>query len=232
MTVHLFTMENLRHTYDGRVVLSIPHLSFEERKIHAITGPNGSGKTTLCSIMALLLQPTEGVISYRGTNPYEDGTTLDELRRRITMVHQNPFLFHGSVEKNVAYGLSIRKWPRSRWKPKVDDCLQLTGIEHLRRKSANRLSGGEVQRVAMARALAVDAEVLILDEFTANVDRNYVEIMESVIRDVFKRKHITVFLVTHDERQALRMADTSINLVDGQITKREVIDSDGGQKVS
>jgi len=213
----LFTMENIQHTYDGRVVLSIPHLSFEAQKIHAITGPNGSGKTTLCSILALLLKPTVGAIAYRGKKDYGNGKALDALRKKITMVHQNPFLFHATVEKNVAYGLRIRRWPRSQWKPKVDECMELMGIEHLQRKAANRLSGGEMQRVAMARALAIDAEVLILDEFTANVDRNYVQIMENVIQDVFDKKNITIFLVTHDEDQALRIADTSTHLKDGRI---------------
>ncbi len=79
MADYLFTMENLKHTYDGRIVLSIPNLSFEERKIHAITGPNGTGKTTLCSILAFLLKPTAGAIAYRGENAHGNGALLDAL---------------------------------------------------------------------------------------------------------------------------------------------------------
>ena len=124
------------------------------------------------------------------------------------MVHQNPFLFNTSVEKNVAYGLRVRKHPRSQWKPKVEECLKLMGMEHLRRQRATRLSGGETQRVAMARALAIDPEVLI-----------YVEIMENVIQDVFDKRDITIFLVTHDENQALRIAHTSTHLMDGRIVE-------------
>jgi len=219
MEGYLFKIQNLTHSYDNRIILDIPYLIFEERKIHAITGPNGSGKTTLCSILGLLLKPTSGKILYRGKNIYENGMTVDKLRKKITMVHQNPFLFNTTVEKNVAYGLRVRKYPRSWWEEKVTECLKLMGIEHLRHQRANRLSGGETQRVAVARALAIEPEVLILDEFTANVDRNYVQIMENVIQDVFHQKKITIFLVTHDEKQALRIADTATYLVDGKIAE-------------
>ena len=215
----LFALENLRHSYEDRIILDISSLAFEEKRIHAIIGPNGSGKTTLCNILGFILKPNTGKIYYRGDNIYTENGTVERLRKKITMVHQNPFLFNTSVEKNVAYGLRVRKHPRSQWKPKVEECLKLMGMEHLRRQRATRLSGGETQRVAMARALAIDPEVLILDEFTANVDRNYVEIMENVIQDVFNKKNITIFLVTHDEEQALRIAHTSTHLMDGRIVE-------------
>jgi tungstate transport system ATP-binding protein len=222
MAEYLFKIQDLIHSYDGsRNILNIPSLTFEEGKIHAIIGPNGSGKTTLCSILGLLLKPTKGKVLYREKNIYENGEAVDKLRKKITMVHQNPFLFNTTVEKNVAYGLRVRKYPRSQWKPKVEECLKLMGIEHLRRRQANCLSGGETQRVALARALAIEPEVLILDEFTANVDQNYVQIMENVIQDVFRQKKITIFLVTHDEKQALRIADTSTHIVDGKIAENK-----------
>lgn len=219
MGEYLFKVENLTHNYGDRTVLTIPSLTFETRKIHAITGPNGSGKTTLCSILSLLLKPTTGTLWYQGERIYENGGATERVRKKVTMVHQNPFLFNTTVEKNVAYGLKIRNYPRSQWEPKVEECLKLMGIEHLRRQRATRLSGGETQRVAVARALAIDPEVLILDEFTANVDRNYVQVMEQVIKEVFRLKEITVFLVTHDEHQALRIADTFTYLMDGEIAE-------------
>ena len=219
MKKNLFSIENLLHNYDNRSVLNIPSLSFEAGKIHAITGPNGSGKTTLCSILGLLLKPTSGRILFQGKNVYEENGFLGTLRRQVTMVHQNPFLFNTTVEKNVAYGLRVRKYARSRWKPKVKECLKLMGVEHLRRQQAAKLSGGETQRVAVARALALDPEVLILDEFTANVDKKYVEVMEKVIQDIFQQKNITIFLVTHDESQALRLTDTSTRLINGEIAE-------------
>lgn len=213
----LFTIENLSQVFDNRLVLNIPSLSFEEKKIHAITGPNGSGKTTLCNILGLLLKPTTGKIWYQGEMVYENGGLPERLRKKITMVHQNPFLFHTTVGKNLAYGLKVRNYPRSQRKQKVEAFLKLMGIEHLRHQQGTRLSGGETQRVAVARALAIDPEVLILDEFTANVDRNYVKIIEGVIQDVFRQKNITIFLVTHDENQASRIAHTVTHLIDGEI---------------
>ena len=139
------------------------------------------------------------------------------------MVHQNPFLFHTTVEKNVAYGLRVRHVPRSQWKAKARECLELMGIDHLRRQQAGKLSGGETQRVAVARALALDPEVLILDEFTANVDKNYVQIMEKVILDIFEQRTITIFVVTHDDSQAKRIAHTHTHLVSGEVVEHRII---------
>jgi tungstate transport system ATP-binding protein len=219
----LFTIENLSQVFDNRLVLNIPRLSFEEKKIHAITGPNGSGKTTLCNILGLLLKPTTGKIWYQGEMIYENGGLPERLRKKITMVHQSPFLFHTTVGKNLEYGLKVRNYPRSQRNQKVEAFLKLMGIEHLRNQQGSRLSGGETQRVAVARALAIDPEVLILDEFTANVDRNYVKIIEGVIQDVFRQKNITIFLVTHDENQALRIAHTVTHLIDGEVQDHSYI---------
>ncbi len=219
VTTELFTIKYLIHSYGKRTVLNIPSLRFEERKIHAITGPNGSGKTTLCTILAILAKPTTGTILYRGKPIRHNGNSADQLRKRITMVHQSPFLFNATVEKNVAYGLRVRKFPRSEWRARVKECLQLMGIEHLRKQHSSKLSGGETQRVAVARALAIDPQVLILDEFTANVDKQYVKIMEDVVLDVFQQKQITIFVVTHNESQAERIAHTHTHLVDGEMTE-------------
>jgi tungstate transport system ATP-binding protein len=163
------------------------------------------------------------MVTYRGHPVSQNGGAADRLRKKITMVHQNPFLFHTTVEKNVAYGLRARKRPRSQWKAKARECLELMGLDHLRRQQATKLSGGEAQRVAVARALAIEPEVLILDEFTANVDKNYVQVMERVIVDIFEQREITIFVVTHDDSQAVRIGHTHIRLVDGEITEHGVI---------
>lgn len=223
MRTALFTLKHLIHRYQERTILNIPFLTFEPRKIHAITGPNGSGKSTLCSILALLLNPTGGTVLYQGSPVSHNGNSADRLRSTITMVHQSPFLFHTTVEKNVAYGLRMRKVPRSQWKPKVRACLELMGIDHLRQQQATKLSGGETQRVAVARALAVDPMVLILDEFTANVDKHYVQVMEKAILDIYHRNHLTVFIITHNERQANRLAHTCTHLVDGEVVEQQIL---------
>jgi len=214
---NLFTIQNLHHSYENRTILSVPALRFCERTIHAITGPNGSGKTTLCSILALLLKPSSGAITFRNTLISYAGNTIDRLRRKITMVHQNPFLFTTTVEKNVTYGLRARNVSRPEAKQRAQACLELVGLEHVRRQQATKLSGGETQRVAIARALSIDPEVLILDEFTANVDRTYVEVLERVITEIFQDRNITIFVVTHNDRQASRIAHTHTRLVAGEV---------------
>ncbi|HPD61090.1 MAG TPA: ATP-binding cassette domain-containing protein, partial [Thermodesulfobacteriota bacterium] len=145
MEKFLFELEQITHVYEDRIILNISSLAFEEKKIHAITGPNGSGKTTLCHILGLLLKPTTGKIWYQGEVVYENGGFSERLRKKITMVHQNPFLFHTTIEKNLAYGLKIRNYPRSQRKQKVEELLKLVGIEHLRHQQGPRLSGGETQ---------------------------------------------------------------------------------------
>ncbi|MCX8012434.1 MAG: ATP-binding cassette domain-containing protein [Desulfobacterota bacterium] len=219
MEGYLFKVEDLSQVFAGRKVLNIPWLAFLPQRIHAITGPNGSGKTTFCHILSLLLRPTTGKVWYQGKDVYENGRLAEKLRKKITMVHQNPFLFNTTVEKNLVYGLKIRNYSRSQQKQKIEELLSLLGIKHLRHQRARRLSGGEAQRVAMARALIIEPEVLILDEFTANVDRNYVNVMEEIIQNIFWGKKGTVFLVTHNENQALRLAHTLTYLIDGEVVE-------------
>jgi tungstate transport system ATP-binding protein len=212
-------IKNLVHQYNGKTVLAIEQHSFEKSSIHAVLGQNGSGKTTLLNIIGLLLKPTSGTLLFDGRDVYRDPNAVSELRPHLTTVIQNPILFDTTVEKNVAFGLKIRGVAKPRRKTIVDECLAMVRLEGFQKRKARELSGGEAQRIAIARALAIKPEVLFLDEFTSNVDEKSIEVLEDVIITANKSYGSTIFLVTHDTNQAYRLADTVMNLFEGKVVR-------------
>jgi len=212
-------IKNLVHQYNRKTVLTIAQHSFEKSTIHAVLGQNGSGKTTLLNIIGLLLKPTSGTLLFDGKDVYNDPHAVNELRPRLTTVIQNPVLFDTTVEKNVEFGLKIRGVGKEQRTAIVDECLEMVRLEGFQKRRARELSGGEAQRIAIARALAIKPEVLFLDEFTSNVDEKSIEVLEEVIVATNKSYGSTIFLVTHDTSQAYRLADTVINLFEGNVVR-------------
>jgi len=208
---------NLVHQYNGKTVLDIDHLSFTRGSIYAVSGQNGSGKTTLLTILGLLLQPTAGKVFFEGKDIYLQPTAITAIRSTMSTVLQNPLLFDTTVENNIAYGLKIRGIPKAERKSTVRHCLHLVGLDGFEKRRAKELSGGEAQRIAIARALAIKPQVLFLDEFAANVDENTIALLEDVIKRVNRVDRATIFLVTHDTEQAYRLADEVINLFQGRV---------------
>ena len=215
----LLEVQRLTHYYNSAKVLDVPHLSFCRGKIYAFLGPNGSGKTTLLNILGLLLRPTAGTVLYENKDVLGNPAFMKEVRTRMTTVIQNPILFDMSVENNVAYGLKIRGTPKEERRRMVRECLAMVKLDGFQKRRARELSGGETQRVAIARALAVKPEMIFLDEYTANVDEKSVEVLDTVITGVRRTGDATIFLVTHDTRQAHRLADEVINLFAGKIVQ-------------
>ena len=200
------TAENLKKTFNGRYVLD--GLSFEvKRGEHlAIIGPNGVGKTTLIRIINLLDAPTGGDISFDG----ESIQKIKEkwrLRRRMAVVFQRPAVFNTSVYGNVALGLKIRGEEKSRIDAKVRKILETVGLTKHAHKNARTLSGGERQLLALARAVVLEPELLLLDEPTANLDTENTAIAEEVIKGV----EATVIMTSPREDNA-RVADRVITL--------------------
>jgi len=205
----------LRYLYGQKEVLRIPHLSFDQGKIYALVGPNGAGKTTLMLILSLLLEPVSGRIYCRGVEVNE--ANQQKVRRRITMLFQDPVLFRSTVEKNVEYGLRVQHLEKGERKRRVIEALKMVGLEGFAERNAQELSSGEAQRVAIARALAIRPEVLLLDEPTANVDEANARILEGIIRSLSQDLRTTVIFSTHDRNQAYRLADEIITLMEGTI---------------
>ncbi|MFH1939101.1 MAG: ATP-binding cassette domain-containing protein [bacterium] len=235
----IFKVRNLKKVYNDKIVIDVDNLNFQEGKIYAIVGPNGSGKTTLLNILNLLEKPDEGQIFFYDqeiTNKSNSDTL--EIRRRMTLVNQDPFLFHSTVYDNIAYGLKIRSIPSKVQKSRIRSALNIVGLSGFKDRKANQLSGGEAQRVVIARALVIEPEVLFLDELTANIDQKHIDVVERIIKKIKKDIKTTVIFTTHDLSQAYRLADEVISLLDGKIIKQvpenllrgEIIEEEDGLK--
>ncbi len=218
----VFEAKNISKSFDGRQVLKIDNIVFEKGKIYCLYGSNGSGKTTLFEILMNIQKPDSGKILFKGKEIFPKRDGFSELRNKSTLIQQSPLLFDTTVEKNVDYGLRLRKLPKAERKERVDKCLSIVGLEGFQNYRARKLSGGEAQRVAIARALSIDPEVIFLDEFSANIDSRYREMLEKIIRDINERFQTTIIFTTHYMDQAYRLSDNVIHLYQGKIVESEV----------
>jgi len=213
----LIELENISKTYGNNTVLKQVNLHIQEGEVFSLLGPNGSGKTTLLRIMAGIEKPTSGEMRFKGAK-VGDGN-LNDLRLKTTMVFQKTALFNTSVYKNIAYGLRLRERSKKETDQKVREVLKTVKLEGYEKRPAKKLSGGEQQRVALARALALDTEVLLLDEPTANVDPKNVSIIEDVLSWVNREKKTTMVVATHNMFQAETLAKRAALLLEGKIVK-------------
>jgi sulfate/thiosulfate transport system ATP-binding protein len=180
----------------------------------ALLGPSGSGKSTLLRAIAGLDLPDTGSITING----KDVTQVPPQRRGIGFVFQHYAAFkHLTVRDNVAFGLKIRKKPKAEIKEKVDNLLEVVGLAGFQTRYPNQLSGGQRQRMALARALAVDPEVLLLDEPFGALDAKVREDLRAWLRRLHDEVHVTTVLVTHDQAEALDVADRIAVLNKGRI---------------
>ncbi|WP_326546115.1 TOBE-like domain-containing protein [Mycolicibacterium sp. ND9-15] len=180
----------------------------------ALLGPSGSGKSTLLRAIAGLDQPDTGTITING----RDVTNVPPQRRGIGFVFQHYAAFkHLTVRDNVAFGLKIRKRPKAEIAEKVDNLLEVVGLAGFQTRYPNQLSGGQRQRMALARALAVDPQVLLLDEPFGALDAKVREDLRAWLRRLHDEVEVTTVLVTHDQSEALDVADRIAVLNKGRI---------------
>lgn len=180
----------------------------------ALLGPSGSGKSTLLRAIAGLDQPDTGTITING----RDVTGVPPQRRGIGFVFQHYAAFkHMTVRDNVAFGLKIRHRPKAEIKAKVDNLLEVVGLSGFQGRYPNQLSGGQRQRMALARALAVDPQVLLLDEPFGALDARVRDDLRVWLRRLHDEVHVTTVLVTHDQAEALDVADRIAVLNKGRI---------------
>jgi len=208
-----YRLTGVRHCYGDRCVVDVPDLEIRTGEILGIVGPSGAGKSTLLRLLNLLETPTHGTVDYTGAAPGEDVAAA--VRRGVTTVFQRPVLLRRSVAANVRVGrkllgLDTRDGTTDRW-------IERLGLAELADAPARTLSAGEAQRVAFARALAVEPSVLLLDEPTGNLDPYNVGLLEDIVRRENAERGTTVVIVTHDVFQAKRLADRTALMAGGDI---------------
>lgn len=198
------------------------HLRVEKGELVTFLGPSGCGKTTLLRMIAGFETPTEGRIRFDG----RDVTEIMVNKRDIGFVFQNYALFpHMNIYDNVGYGLKARKQPANIIRQKVAECLDLVGLPGVSERYPNQLSGGEQQRIALARVLAMEPQVLLMDEPLSNLDAKLRIQMRIEIRRIQKQLGLTCLYVTHDQKEALTLADRIVVMNRGRV---EQVDSPFG----
>lgn len=214
----LYTVSDLTQKYGDRTVLRIDSLEIESGEIFALVGPSGAGKSTLLRLLGLIEQPFQGrvEVNLNGTTVCASSASVTE-RRQIAMVFQRPVLISASVRTNVAFGLRIRG--HRNCASTVEQALKQVSLSPLIDAKANTLSGGEMQRVAVARALVLEPQVLLLDEPTANLDPYNVRVIEERIRAQHQNHGTTMVLVTHNVFQARRLATRVALVLDGELVE-------------
>lgn len=218
----LAEVEHVSKNYGKIKALDDVTLNVRKGEIFTLIGPNGSGKTTLLKILACIEKPDDGQVYINGERI--ENKNRDKAKLNTTLVFQKATLFSGSVYSNIAYGLKLRKMSNENISKAVKEGLEIVKLAGYEHRSAKKLSGGEQQRVSLARALALNTPLLFLDEPTANLDPKSVSIVEEVIRQVNQEKSTLIIIATHNMFQAQQISDRAALLMNGQVIEIGSID--------
>ncbi|MPW26664.1 ATP-binding cassette domain-containing protein [Alkalibaculum sp. M08DMB] len=198
-------LENLKKIYDHKTVVDIDKFEFKSGKVYAILGPNGAGKTTMLRMLAGVEKGDEGSILYN------DHISINY--KKVSYMPQQTYLFNTTVKKNVGLGIENSKES----KEKIYSALRYVGMDKLSNKKAIELSGGESQRVAIARLLVRHRELVLMDEPSSATDLSANELLVDYIKRVNKNGQTTIILITHNPIIAVKVADESIFMMNGKI---------------
>ena len=208
------SLQSVSKFYDRIAAVDDVSIAIPQGDLVALLGPSGCGKTTTLRMIGGFVDATEGRIIIGG----RDVTRLPAAKRNIGFGFQNYALFpHLSVEQNVAFGLEMRRKPKDEIARRVAAMLELVRLEHLAKRLPKQLSGGQQQRVALARALVIEPDVLLLDEPLSNLDAQLRQDMKTEIRALQRALGITTIFVTHDQDEALTIADRIVVMRTGRI---------------
>ena len=209
----VYSLRNVRKDYGGNTVLNIAELNIKTGELFTVVGPSGAGKSTLLRILNFLESPSAGGVQYY--NELQKLPIPIDTRRNIGMLFQRPELLATSVRENVAYPLSLRSIKDD---ARVDHALEKLALKSMSESNAANLSGGELQRVALAMVLVFNPKVLLLDEPTANLDPYHVDLIEKIVLQLHDRG-TTIVLVTHNIFQARRLADRIGLMLNGEFAE-------------
>jgi sulfate/thiosulfate transport system ATP-binding protein len=209
-------IQGVNKSFGQTPVLRDISIAIESGALTALLGPSGGGKSTLLRVIAGLEQPDTGTVLINGV----DATRLTPQRRNVGFVFQHYAAFkHMTVFRNVAFGLEVRKRPKDEVRKRVNELLELVHLEQMAGRYPSQLSGGQRQRMALARALAVEPAVLLLDEPFGALDAQVRKELRTWLRRLHDEVHVTTVFVTHDQEEALDVADEIVVLADGAVAQ-------------
>jgi sulfate/thiosulfate transport system ATP-binding protein len=210
----VITVTGVTKRFGGFQALDGVSIAVEDGSLTALLGPSGSGKSTLLRVIAGLEAPDGGTVEIGG----RDATRVPAQKRGIGFVFQHYAAFkHMTVRDNVAFGLKVRKRPKAEIAAKVSELLRIVGLDGYQSRYPSQLSGGQRQRMALARALAVEPEVLLLDEPFGALDANVRAELREWLRRLHDEVHVTTVLVTHDQEEAMEVSDRIVVLNRGRV---------------
>ena len=210
----IVSLKDIFIKFDGEVILNHINLDINEKEFVTILGPSGCGKTTTLRIIGGFVEPDSGDVIFGGKRI--NGTPPN--KRNVNTVFQKYSLFpHLNVFDNVAFGLKLKKMPKDEIKKRVTDMLATVDLKGYEKRSVAKLSGGQQQRVAIARALVCDPEIILLDEPFAAIDAKVRQELRSWLKDMIERLGVTSIFVTHDQSEAIEVADEIIITNKGRI---------------
>lgn len=215
MAEALLELQDILVQYGESPILQIPSLAVHPREVLAVIGPNGAGKSTLLRVMGLLEQPTQGTVFCHGREVAQENAL--SARRRMASVFQEPLLLNASVYENAALGLKLRGLSHKSIEQRVNPWLERLGLARFPKRPARSLSGGEAQRTSLARALALDPELLLLDEPFSALDPPTREGLLLDLERILRETDITTVFVTHDRDEAFMLGDRVAVLIGGRL---------------
>lgn len=216
-----YELNNIKVNHQQNCVLDIPFFKIETGKCIALLGENGAGKSTLMSLLAFTEKPSSGTVKLFDQTISQKLTA--KQRRRIGMVSQQPYLLPGTVSDNIKLALKLQNIDPEQHSVKIKQVLLQLNLSHLANQSAQTLSGGELKRAAIARAIAYNPDILLLDEPFSHLDHRHIRQLESAIQSFANQSDKTVIFSTHDQPQGLAIANETLNLHAGKITKAPLL---------
>jgi tungstate transport system ATP-binding protein len=211
----LISIRNLLIRRTQRDVLGVDSLDIQRGETLAVVGPNGAGKSTLLLALAHLLKPASGEVKYGGRHLHEWNDL--EYRRKIAFVFQDPLLMDLSVEDNVALGLKFRGVEKKESHLRAEKWMKAMGVDSLAKRRAGQLSGGEAQRVSLARAFVLDPELLLMDEPFSAVDPQTRGQLMNDLSELLAQEHRTTIFVTHNLKEAAQMGSRMAVVISGRV---------------
>lgn len=216
---YAYQLRDIKHVYHKILALSLPELNIQAQKITALIGANGCGKSTLLNLLAFLLKNQHGQIK----------CAANMTTKRIALLPQKPYMLRGSVFDNLNVTLQFHGIKKSARSALIDDTLAQLNMTEFMYQSAKTLSGGELQKVALARAIITHPDILLLDEPFNYLDYGSVQALEKFIHTYVKQQHNTLIFSTHNRLQGVAIADNVISLVKGKLVKTPLLNVFHGQ---